>query len=107
LFYADDSGREDPFNIKYNQTSMVQDSSNTNTYVGSIPPFSEGTFVYFFIGAYDNANNSIQQNARNNYVVKNSSTSYLLININVQHIYQNNLTAAAAISIQGMLPSVW
>lgn len=106
LFYGDDSARQDPFNIEYNQTSMFQNGSDTNTYIGTIPPFPNGTFIYFFIGAYDNANNSVQQNSRYNYLVKNPATSNLLININVQNIYQNNLTAAVAISIEGTLPSV-
>ena len=92
----------DPYDMNYNQTQMVE--NNPDNYTGTIPPFSNGTRVYYYVVAYDNSNNSVQENSRYNYFVFTSDQCYINIEINVKNIYMNNLTATVDISVSGMLP---
>ncbi len=101
LFYG--TG-DDPWNMPFIETAMIQKDSDK--YLGTIPPYPNGTYVYYFIAAFDNANNSMQENARYNYFVSESNKDFLEININVKNIYMNNLTATVELTVLGMLHSI-
>lgn len=105
LFYG---AVEDPFGTNYNQTSMTRVSGTDYncTFMGTIPPFPNGSRVYYFVGAYDMANNSAEQNQRAPYYVSEPPSSWLQIsNINVLTVDLNNLTATVNMRFDAQLPS--
>lgn len=105
LFYG---AVEDPFGTNYNQTSMTRVSGTDYncTFMGTIPPFPNGSRVYYFVGAYDMADNSAEQNERTPYFVSLPPSSWLQIsNINVLAVDLNNLTATINIRFDAELPS--
>jgi len=99
---------EDPFEIDYNQTSMkrIAGTDYNCTFLGTIPSYPNGTRVYYFVGATDNANNTAQQNERTPYFVAQAPSSWLQItNINVLTVDLNNLTATINMRFDAELPS--
>lgn len=99
---------EDPFGIDYNQTSMerIAGTDYNCTFLGTIPSYPNGTRVYYFVGATDNANNTAQQNERTPYFVAQAPSSWLQItNINVLTVDLNNLAATINIRFDAELPS--
>jgi hypothetical protein len=93
----------DPYFSEYNSTSMTL--TINGDYVATIPSSPNGTRVYYYVGAYDNAGNLVEDNHRYPYYVFDSTNDNLQININVKHIYTNNLTAVVEVSVMGTLMS--
>lgn len=105
LFYG---AGEDPFTIDYDQISMerIAGTDYNSTFLSTIPPYPNGSRVYYFIGATDMANNPTKQNARTPYFVSQAPSSWLQIsNINVLAVDLNNLTATINIRFDAELPS--
>jgi hypothetical protein len=106
LFYG---AVEDPFGTDYNQTSMerIAGTDYNCTFLGTIPAYPNGTRVYYFVGATDNASNPAQQTERTPYFVVQAPSSWLQItNIDVLTVDLSNLTATVNITFDALLPSM-
>ena len=105
LFYG---AVEDSFGTNYSQKLMTRVSGTDYncTFMGTIPRFPNGSRVYYFVGAYDMANNSAEQNQRTPYFVSYPPSSWLQItDIEVLTVDLNNLTATINIRFDAELPS--
>lgn len=99
---------QDPYEANFNAVPMNRASGDdwNCTFVGTIPPYQNGSRILYFVSATDNSNNTAPQNQHTPYYVSEAPSSRLTIVIEVFNVDMNSLTATLNITFDALLPSL-
>lgn len=101
-------GTQDPYEANFSALPMHKVSGDdwNCTFVGTIPPYPNGSRILYFVSATDNSNNTLPQNQHTPYYVSEAPSSRLTIIVDVFNVDMNNLTATLNITFDALLPSL-